>query len=184
MKNRKLLLMISLIVIVAIAVVGITYAIYTWAFSERLSGESECFNINYVKGQDIGSDTETAFIYPSTTYSGGLSATVSVSTDSSCTITNGIGTIYLTTEESTSSALLSSGALKYQVLHGSTLKESGTISNTGKLPISTDIAVGTASTSYTVTVWVDKAELEGTNVEEILTSTYKGYISMGVESDE
>ena len=179
MKKNRIVLIIGLIII---SIIGITYAIYTWAFTERLSGESECFNINYVKGQDIGSDTESAVIYPSTTYKGGLSATVSVSTDSSCTINKGTGTLYLTTEDSTGTALLTSSALKYQILEGTTLKESGSITSTGTIPISNSIEVTTTSKSYTVTVWIDKTLLYGTKAEEILTSIYKGYISMRVES--
>ena len=183
MKNKliaTIIFVISLIVIVG----GSTYAIYTWATKEDINGSTECFKVNYVKGQDIGSDNEHRVLMPSHDYTEGLYATVIVGMDSNC-IGNGVGTLYLNTDESTSDALLSSGALKYQIIENSlTLGSSGTISSTGQLIIGENLEITNYLKQYTVIVWLDGSLVNNDNSSEILSSTYKGNISMKVESGD
>lgn len=183
--NKKLVLIISLVVVGIVSVTGVTYAIYTWAMSEKITGTAECFKVNYVKGQDIGSENEYRMLMPSSDYTGGLFASVIVNVDSSCTIENGVGILYLNTDSSTSEALLNSGALKYQIIENSITKvASGTISGTEPLPIYENINVTTNPTQYTVSVWLDISMITDSNKDEILTSSYLGNISMKIESGD
>ena len=183
--NKKIWLIIILIMIAITSVVGATYAIYTWAFpSVDIDGSFECFEIKYVKGQDIGSENEYRVLMPSDDYTEGLFASVIVGVDSKCTIT-GTGTLYLNTDTSTSSILLTSGALKYQVIENSYNKiASGTISNTGKIPIYENFNVTTRLKQYTVSVWLDGNMINEDNLNDILTSSYIGNISMRAESGD
>lgn len=185
MKNWKLVLLIVLLIVLVVG--GSTYAYYTWAIKGiNIKGNAECFNVDYDKGQDIGSDNNARTLLVSDDYTGGLFASVIVNLDKNCTITNGVGTLYLTTDDSTSSALLSSGALKYQIVeNGMVLTDkTGTITSTGKIPIYEDIVVNTSAKQISVAVWVDGNLLTSSNTESILASSYIGKISMKVESGD
>jgi len=185
MSKKKIFIIIALVILGIIAVAGTTYAIYTWAMSEEMSGTSQCFNIKYYKGQNIGGTNGTRTITPSNDYTGGLVATVTVGTDSSCGITTGVGTLYLTTDETTSEILLTSGALKYQIIEGtSTLGTAGTISSTGKVAVGENISITSSLKQISLIVWLDGSAINEENVEEILSSSYSGSISMSVESGD
>lgn len=181
--KKKLIIAILFVILLIVVVVGFTYAIYTWSFSETVSGATECFNVNYVKGRDIGSDNQHRLFMPSNDYTGGLSATVMVKMDSNCII-NGVGTLFLETVDSTSEILLTSGALKYQVLENSLPIDSGVISSTGTVAISTNLEITDVDKLYTVFVWIDGSLITENNINEILSSSYIGTISMQVESGD
>ena len=185
MKNSKIiLLVIGLIVLV----VGTTYAVYTWAIKGvDVNGISECFKVDYDKGQDIGSVNNSRTLLVSDDYTGGLFASVIVNLNKNCTITNGIGTLYLEVDNTTSSGLLTSGALKYQVVENgfpTTNKGIGTIASAGKIPIYENISIGTNSIQLSVAVWIDSSMITSSNSSEILSSTFSGKISMRVESGD
>lgn len=181
MKNSKIiLLVIGLIVLVA----GITYAIYTWTIEGiYIKGSTECFAINYVKGADIGSDQEEKTLMISDTYTGGLSTTMTVSLDSKCTI-EGNGELYLETDSVTSDILLSNNLLKYHViLNDSTNVGSGVITESGKIPIYSNISITSTSKKITVYVWIDENVVDTMdNAEQlkIIDTIYKGKLSMKV----
>ena len=182
--KKKILSIVGIVLLIILVVVGTTYAIYTWAMDEDITGTFECFNINYVKGQDIGSDDNHRVFMASSDYIGGISASVIVSTDPKCTITNGTGTLYINTDSSTSSILLTSGALKYQIVENSiTMGESGTITSTGSIAID-NIEVTTTAKQFTVYVWLDGNMISNDISSEILSSSYIGDISMRVESGD
>ena len=64
--KSKITTSILIVVIVIIAVVGITFAYITWTSGKiNTTGNSECFNVLYAKGTDIGSDQNTATLMPS-----------------------------------------------------------------------------------------------------------------------
>ena len=87
--------------------------------------------------------------------------------------------------ESTSSALLTSGALKYQVIvNGIVSSVKGTITSTGKIAIYSDIPITTNPSNISVAVWLDSSMINENNMEAILSSNYKGSISMKVESGD
>lgn len=179
--NKRKMLIVFLVLLGIISIAGITYAVFTWAFKEHLSGVSECFKVEY-KGQDIGSENNSRLFMPSADYRGGLYASVVVNTKDTCDVTEGVGTLYLTTDDSTSDTLLSSGMLKYQIVENEiTLAASGTITSKGTIPIYNNIPINTVKKKISVSVWIDGNMLTDSNIEEILSSSYVGKISMRVE---
>lgn len=182
--KKKLILIILLVIVGIISVASITYAIYTWAMSEDVTGTLECFDIVYAKGSDIGSDNEHRVFMPSNDYTGGLFATVVVGTKTNCTIDKGKGTLYLNTDSSTSQILLTSGALKYQVIENSITKVANGTVTSGEVPIYSDFDVTNELKQYTVSVWLDSSMINDSNMNDILTSSYIGNISMKVESGD
>ena len=58
--NKKLLYSLLIVLLIIIVSVSITYAWLSWSGVVNISGTIECFEVNYVKGQDIGSDSNPA----------------------------------------------------------------------------------------------------------------------------
>ena len=182
--NKKLLYSILTVLLIAIVSVGITYAWLSWSSSVNIGGTSECFDVNYVKGQDIGSDSNQANFSLASSYKEGLSSVLKVNLKDTCTITNGTGTLYLNTDSTTSSILLTSGVLKYQVLDGTNEVANGTVTKTGSLAIYKDIAITSTVKELTVYVWLDGSLVNDSNSNDILASVYKGNITMSIESGD
>lgn len=182
--NKKLLYSILTVLLIAIVSVGITYAWLSWSSSVNIGGTSECFDVNYVKGQDIGSDSNPANFNLTSTYTEGLSSVIKVNLKDTCTISNGTGTLYLNTDTTTSSILLTSGVLKYQVLDGATEVANGIVSSTGNLPIYNNIEINNEVKQLTVYVWLDGSLVNDSNSSDILSSIYKGNITMSIESGD
>ena len=170
-KTKMLGTIVGILLFVAL-VAGLSYAWYTWRSSNTtISGSSGCFTIDYVAGIDIGG-AGAASIDLSSTYTGGLSTSVQMGIDSSCTV-NGTGTLYLTTNSTgTSEILLSEGALKYQVLASGSPVASGTITQTGQQAIYSNFNLSSGRTTYTIYVWVDGNIADN----EYVGATYSGYI--------
>ena len=180
----KLLVVIRRLLIIIISV-SITYAWLSWSGVVNISGTSECFDVNYVKGQDIGSDSNPANFSLASTYTEGLSSVIKVNLKDTCTITNGTGTLYLNTDTSvTSSTLLSGKLLKYQVLDGTTPVGSGIVSSAESIEIYKDIPITTTVKTITVYIWLDGNLVTEQNQNEILSSVYKGHISMDIKSGD
>ena len=182
--NKKLLYSMLTVLLIAIVSVGITYAWLSWSSSVNIGGTSECFDVNYVKGQDIGSDSNPANFSLASTYTEGLSSVIKVNLKDTCTISNGTGTLYLNTDATTSSILLTSGVLKYQVLDGTNEVANGTVTKTGSLAIYKDIAITSTVKELTVYVWLDGSLVNDSNSNDILSSIYKGNITMSIESGD
>ena len=182
--NKKLLYSVLTVLLIAIVSVGITYAWLSWSGVVNISGTSECFDVNYVKGQDIGSDSNPANFSLASTYTEGLSSVIKVNLKDTCTISNGTGTLYLNTDTTTSSILLTSGVLKYQVLEGTNEVANGTVSSTGNLPIYNNIEINNEVKQLTVYIWLDGSLVNDSNSNDILSSIYKGNITMSIESGD
>ena len=182
--NKKLLYSILTVLLIAIVSVSVTYAWLSWSSSVNIGGTSECFDVNYVKGQDIGSDSNPANFSLASTYTEGLSSVIKVNLKDTCTISNGTGTLYLNTDTTTSSILLTSGVLKYQVLEGTNEVANGTVSSTGNLPIYNNIEINNEVKQLTVYVWLDGSLVNDSNSSDILSSIYKGNITMSIESGD
>ena len=182
--NKKLLYSILTVLLIAIVSVGITYAWLSWSSSVNIGGTSECFDVNYVKGQDIGSDSNPANFSLASTYTEGLSSVIKVNLKDTCTISNGTGTLYLNTDTTTSSILLTSGVLKYQVLEGTNEVANGIVSSTGNLPIYNNIEINNEVKQLTVYIWIDGSLVNDSNSSDILSSVYKGNITMSIESGD
>lgn len=183
--KKKVIYSIIIVSVIIILSVAVTYAVYTFSGSVNISGTSECFDVNYVKGQDIGSDSNPANFVLASTYTEGLSSVIKVNLKDTCTITNGTGTLYLNTDTSvTSSTLLSGKLLKYQVLDGTTPVGNGIVSSAENIEIYKDIPITTAVKTITVYIWLDGNLVTEQNQNEILSSVYKGHISMDIKSGD
>ena len=182
--NKKLLYSILTVLLIAIVSVSVTYAWLSWSSSVNIGGTSECFDVNYVKGQDIGSDSNPANFSLASTYTEGLSSVIKVNLKDTCTISNGTGTLYLNTDTTTSSILLTSGVLKYQVLEGTNEVANGIVSSTGNLPIYNNIEINNEVKQLTVYRWIDGSLVNDSNSSDILSSVYKGNITMSIESGD
>ena len=182
--KKKILYSVLIVLLIIIVSVGITYAWLSWSGSINISGTSECFDVNYVKGQDIGSEESPAKLSLASSYTEGLSTVVKVNLNDTCTILNGTGTLYLNTDSITSNILLTSNVLKYQVLDGTTEITNGVITSTGTLAIYDNIPITNEEKSITVYIWIDGNLVTNDNVNDVLSSIYKGNISMSVESGD
>ena len=182
--NKKLLYSLLIVLLIIIVSVSITYAWLSWSGVVNISGTSECFEVNYVKGQDIGSDSNPASFSLASTYTEGLSSVIKVNLKDTCTISNGSGTLYLNTDGTTSSILLTSNVLKYQVLDGTNEVASGIVSSTGNLPIYSNIEINNQVKQLIVYIWIDGSLVNNDNSNDILSSVYKGNISMSIESGD
>lgn len=176
MKKSKLILLIILLVMV---ITGVTYAVYTWKGNAFVKGASECFGVNYVKGRNIGGNE---LLRLGESPLDGLSSTIEVSLNSKCTITVGEGILYLDIDNSTTDVLLSSGALKYQVINGNNLVCEGVLSSKGRNIICDNIRITDNIVTIIFIVWLDNSLVTDTNIEEILSSTFSGKINLKVES--
>ena len=183
--KKKVIYSIIIVSVIIILSVAVTYAVYTFSGVVNISGTSECFDVNYVKGQDIGSDSNPANFVLASTYTEGLSSVIKVNLKDTCTITNGTGTLYLNTDTSvTSSTILSGKVLKYQVLDGTTPVGSGIVSSAESIEIYKDIPITTTVKTITVYIWLDGNLATEQNQNEILSSVYKGHISMDIKSGD
>ena len=182
--KKKVIYSIIIVSVIIILSVAVTYAVYTFSAVVNISGTSECFDVNYVKGQDIGSDSNPANFSLASTYTEGLSSVIKVNLKDTCTISNGTGTLYLNTDSTTSSILLTSNVLKYQVLDGTNEVASGIVNSTGNLPIYNNIEINNQVKQLTVYIWIDGSLVNNDNSNDILSSVYKGNISMSIESGD
>lgn len=182
--KKKVIYSIIIVSVIIILSVAVTYAVYTFSGVVNISGTSECFDVNYVKGQDIGSDSNPANFVLASTYTEGLSSVIKVNLKDTCTISNGTGTLYLNTDSTTSSILLTSNVLKYQVLDGTNEVANGIVNSTGNLPIYSNIEINNQVKQLTVYIWIDGSLVNNDNSNDILSSVYKGNISMSIESGD
>ena len=182
--KKKVIYSIIIVSVIIILSVAVTYAVYTFSGVVNISGTSECFDVNYVKGQDIGSDSNPANFSLASTYTEGLSSVIKVNLKDTCTISNGTGTLYLNTDSTTSNILLTSNVLKYQVLEGTNEVASGIVSSTGNLPIYNNIEINNQVKELTAYIWIDGSLVNNDNSNDILSSVYKGNISMSIESGD
>lgn len=155
MKNKtKLYGTILGVVLFTLLVAGFTYAALNWESTKtNIKLTSGCFDIYYDKGQDISGQ-----LNPSSSYTDGLFATIKINIKNSCT-TNGTGTLYLETLNTTSSNLYREGLLNYQVVKdGTATNLKGNITKSGEiaLDIGTLTKASSASTTYKIYVWVNK----------------------------
>ena len=139
----KLLVVIRRLLIIIVSV-SITYAWLSWSGVVNISGTSECLDVNYVKGQDIGSDSNPANFSLASTYIEDLSSVIKVNLKDTYIISNG----------------------------------------TGNLPIYNNIEINNEVKQLTVYIWIDGSLVNNDNSNDILSSVYKGNISMSIESGD
>ena len=91
--NKKLLYSLLIVLLIVVVSVSITYAWLSWSGVVNISGTSECLDVNYVKGQDIGSDSNPANFSLASTYTEGLSSVIKVNLKDTYIISNGTGNL-------------------------------------------------------------------------------------------
>lgn len=185
-KRSRMYSVIFSVLFVITIVSGVTLAIYTWqSISEEdsvIEGDSTCFDITYVKGNNIGSNEDVARIPLGTNYLDGLSTTIKMSVDTRCTDISGRGTLYLNTEEETSDVLINNNLLNYEVVVEGNSVDRGIINSKDSIPIYEDFEITYDVKNITVYVWVNGEYVTNDNVNEVTTGVYKGYISASAES--
>lgn len=170
-KGRKIkyIIILLLMIIATIIIFRLTYAfIETSVTSGGISGDS-CFDINYVKGQNINGDLDSGADMTS-----GFSTNVIINMKPTCTAV-GKGTLYLTTK-SDSTIDLTDNALKYSVVVGSEVVATGKVDGTENQVIYDNFIVNSTSVTYKVYIWLDSALEVDTATDEV----YVGYIHASV----
>lgn len=153
-KNKYLMLAITVICF-GLLLVGGTYAFVTFTASvtnAKIDATSTCFIIDYDTGDAI-----TGTLFQTSTPKGGLTGTVTLNINESCSVA-GNGTITLNVGTGTSSVLLSEGALKYAVYEDvdEVPVSSGTITETGDINIYTGFTLPMKhAKSYYIYIWLD-----------------------------
>ncbi|MCI6265813.1 MAG: hypothetical protein MR598_03075 [Erysipelotrichaceae bacterium] len=161
-ENLKSIIIIGILVTFSL---GSTYAFLNFkASNNTATGVGGCFQVNY-SGQAINNLS----LESSSTYTEGASSDIILSKSSDCDIYTEAD-IYLYTN-TTTTAPISNGALKYKVVNGSTTIGEGAITSTGDKKLAT-VTLSTTSTTYKVYLWIDPDISNGTFND----TTYSGYI--------
>ena len=161
--NIKSLIIVSILIVFSLSA---TYAflILTASSDNRVGGTGGCFIVNY-SGQEISNSA----LVSTTNYLEGATSNVILSQDEDCKI-YGEADIMIHTN-TTTTAPISNGALKYKVLQGTTEISSGAITATGDTKLAT-VPLTTTATTYKVYIWIDSEVSNGTYNEK----TYLGYL--------
>lgn len=146
-KNIKIIIAIVIIIVISLSA---TYAFLDFSVAKNTSSsQAGCFEVSY-SGQAI----TNANIQSDADYTKGESSAIVLSKTSNCKIYS-TADLYIHTD-STTTAPISDGALKYKLLKGTTVIEEGSITQTGDLKITTTPLVLTdTATTYYVYFWLD-----------------------------
>lgn len=181
-KNKNIVRTIVGVLILILLVGGVTYAYFAWKSNNtNITGTSGCFDINYDKGQDIGSTDSPYGLKSTCTYSEGASASVTMNIDSACT-TTGVASINLITNnftlyDSTDAFSRGENVLKYQVVkvNGANEEEiegcSGYITNSSTKSLC-EVDLSYTATTYKVYLYLDC----NTVTTSYIGASYSGYI--------
>ena len=202
-KNKKLIVLgvLGLILIIS----GITYAILTWTSSRVNIGlTSNCFTIDYTKGNDIANASIKALNESDLISDGkftikeGIALTyANIGIKSTCTI-EGYGSLYLnvTTLSSAFSTGNSKGALKYAVLDNTSttstvtvasllnqqfnIVSKGSITNTGKITLLTKQLSNTKLNKYLIVIYADVSKI----ANDAMDASFNGTVSADANQGE
>ena len=195
-KNKKLIVLGVLALILIIS--GITYAILTWTSSRVNIGlTSNCFTIDYTKGNDIANASIKALNESDLISDGkftikeGIALTyANIGIKSTCTI-EGYGSLYLnvTTLSSAFSTGNSKGALKYAVLDNTSttstvtvasllnqqfnIVSKGSITSTGKITLLTKQLSNTKLNKYLIVIYADVSKI----ANDAMDASFNGTVS-------
>ena len=204
MEKKKKLIILGVIILI-LAISGLTYAILTWTSSKINIGlTSGCFTIDYTKGQDISGNLKLLNINEQFDNDGnfvieegmGLSY-ANLGIKSSCTI-EGYGSLYLnvtTLSDSFKEGGDSNGALGYALLRNTSnlsndkltienlkgqsfeIIDIKPITNTGTIKLVTEQLSNTELNKYLIVIFVDSVSAGNS----ITSATFKGNISADAE---
>ena len=181
-----------------LAISGITYAILTWTSSKINIGlTSNCFTIDYTKGNDIANASIKALNESDLISDGkftikeGIALTyANIGIKSTCTI-EGYGSLYLnvTTLSSAFSTGNSKGALKYAVLDNTSttstvtvasllnqkfnIVSTGSITSTGKITLLTKQLSNTKLNKYLIVIYADVSKISN----DAMDASFNGTVS-------
>ena len=204
MEKKKKLIILGVIVLI-LAISGLTYAILTWTSTKiNLGLNSGCFTIDYTKGQDISGNLKLINVGES--FDGndnfvikegmGLSY-ANLGIKSSCTI-EGYGSLYLnvtTLSDSFKEGGDSNGALGYALLRNTSnlsndkltienlkgqsfeMIDAKPITNTGTIKLVTEQLSNTELNKYLIVIFVDSVSAGNS----ITSATFQGNISAAAE---
>ena len=202
-KNKKLIVLGVLALILTIS--GITYAILTWTSSRVNIGlTSNCFTIDYTKGNDIANASIKALNESDLISDGkftikeGIALTyANIGIKSTCTI-EGYGSLYLnvTTLSSAFSTGNSKGALKYAVLDNTSttstvtvasllnqkfnIVSTGSITSTGKITLLTKQLSNTKLNKYLIVIYADVSKI----ANDAMDASFNGTVSADANQGE
>lgn len=165
--NRKkvIIALFSFVFLFVIAGIGVTYALYAVGVTgSNISGEANCYNINYTKGQDIDGELVMGEDYTSGQY-----IEVVMSADPNCA--KMLGTLFLDTDQN-STMDYSDQALKYAVVVGGSVVSSGVVTGEEDQIIYNNFEVKTTDTTYRIYIWLD------INKEDMTILTFEDYMAV------
>lgn len=204
MEKKKKLIILGVIILI-LAISGLTYAILTWTSSKiNLGLTSGCFTIDYTKGQDISGNLKLLNIAEQFDNDGnfvieegmGLSY-ANLGIKSSCTI-EGYGSLYLnvtTLSDSFKEGGDSNGALGYALLRNTSnlsndkltienlkgqsfeMIDAKPITNTGTIKLVTEQLSNTELNKYLIVIFVNSVSAGNS----ITSATFTGNISADAE---
>lgn len=183
MNKKDIYMSILGILGIILIVAGATYAWYTWKSSNtNIQGNLGCFDIDYDKGQNIGSAENPETLKSSCSYKEGAKATVKINTKENC-YDHAKATINLTTtafdlyDGNSAFTAPTQKVLKYQVTTGTGADEteltgcSGYVESLSTIPMC-NIDVTPTETTYNVYLYLDCNTVTTTYIGSI----YSGYI--------
>lgn len=187
MKKRQNIILIILLVLLIVTILsGVTFAAYTWqtlsSQNKEIQGITSCFNVNYVKGDNIGSNENNEILSLGSSYLDGLSTTVKMSLDDSCDIDSGVGIIYLNTDSEIDNYFIDNKLLHYEVLVDSISVNHGIIDTKDSIPIYSNFDVTTDEKKITVYIWLNGELVTNDNWDTIVNLVYRGSITARVDS--
>lgn len=170
-EKRKIIILIFFIIFVSAVIVSLTYAFfYAQSSATGFEGKS-CFDISYVKGQDVEGELNAG-----TSKDTGFYTDVKIKMASSCN-TIGKGTLYLTTKEN-STMDFTDNALKYSIVVNNTVVKTGSVNGTANQILYDNFTVNTTDVTYRVYIWLDSSLEEDDLTDEL----YYGFIHASVVS--
>lgn len=178
--KKKYIIFVIAIVCFGLTLVGGTFAWLTFnanVVNAKYNTTTTCFTIDYTNGNAI-----SGVMYQSSTYKGGLTGSVTMKLNSSCSVQSAIGTIKLNVNSSTGSLLLSEGALKYAVYtdpNGSPAA-TGTITKTGEMTLYDNFNMTMNAVTYYIYVWLDGTIADN----EYVNLPFSGYIYTSATQNE
>lgn len=185
-KRSRIYSVVFSVLFVITIVSGVTLAIYTWqSISDEdsiIEGDSACFDINYFNFGNIGSDEEPAQLRLGNSFWDGQAATVQINIDPKCTDVTGVATLYLNTSEETSDNLINSNALYYDIVIENVSVKSGIVNTKESIPVYENFNIGYDVLQIDVFVWINGNNVDMSNLDDVIGSTYKGNITASAES--
>ena len=167
-KKEKIKILITGIfcLILMFSILGYTYSYMFVSDKDNtvVKGETECYTVNYTKGQDISGS-----LTPGTDYTSGKNTDIIMYSEPGCGIM--YGTLYITTNQD-STMDFSDNALRYTVVKNNSIVSQGVVNGTENQIIYNNFVLNDEKTTYQVYIWLDEDLESATLIDE----TFSGFI--------